>query len=374
MDASADILVIGGGIAGLSAAAALARHASVIVVEAEEQIGFHSSGRSATMLHYALGDSLVRSLTLASRAFFERPPEGFCETPLATRVPLLVHAREDEIEELAALEREIAPFAALEALDPGRMRALCPALRVGAGAAVAGLVDPRAIRLDSHALLQGFARRLRSTGGRVVTGASVTGIARRGRTWSGETDRAGSVSTPLLVNASGAWADRIAELAGLRRIGLSPLRRTVITLDPPPGLDVGGWPFTKTIRDALYFAPESGRLFASPMDELPTDPCDAQPDEHDIALAAHRVEKYTTIRVERIHSRWAGLRTFAPDRHPVVGFDPEDPTFFWLAGQGGFGLQTSPAVSQVVESLVAATPWPLDGVEADQLSPARFST
>lgn len=373
MSTGADILVIGGGIAGLSAAAALSRQAEVIVLEGEDQVGFHASGRSATMLHYALGDSLVRSLTLASRAFFEQPPEGFSDVPLAASVPVMVHAAEDETDALAELASALAPFADLEPLDPDGMRALCPVLRVGEGGAVAGLLDRSAIRLDSHALLQGFARQIRGAGGRIVSGARVGRIRHSGQRWQVETESAGSFAAPLLINAAGAWADEVAELAGVRPVRLTPLRRTIITFDAPAGEDPGGWPFTKTVGDGLYFAPESGRLFASPMDEVPSGPCNAQPDDYDVALAAHRVEERTTIRVDRIHSRWAGLRTFAPDKHPVVGFDPDEPAFFWLAGQGGFGLQTSPAVSSIVEAIVTGSPWPLASVAAADLSPARFA-
>lgn len=373
MDNSADILIIGGGVAGLSAAAALSRHAKVIVLEAEEQTGFHSSGRSATMLHYALGDRLIRSLTLASRSLFENPPEGFSDVPLASRVPLLVHAREDEVDELAGLEQAIAAFAKLERVDAKGMLELCPVLLVGEGGAVAGLADHNGLRLDTHALLQAYTRELRTHGGRVVPGASATRITYTGATWQVETERTGTYSADLLVNAAGAWADAIAERAGIRPLGLTPLRRTIITFDAPPDHDPRHWPFTKTVGDALYFAPESGRLFASPMDEVSTDPCDAQPDDYDVALAAHRVEERTTMTVPRIHSRWAGLRTFAPDKHPAVGFAPDAPAFFWLAGQGGFGLQTSPAIAAAVESLIAGTAWPLPNVSPEDLSPARFS-
>ena len=174
------------------------------------------------------------------------------------------------------------------------------------------------------------------------------------------------------MNASGAWADTIARFAGVKPIGLAPLRRTIITFDWPTGIDLETLPFAKTIADELYFAPESGRLFASPMDEVPTDPCDAQPEEYEVALAAHRVEERTTVKIERIHSRWAGLRTFAADRHPVAGFDPRAEGFFWLAGQGGFGLQTSPAMARAAASLILGEPWPLADVSAEQLGPGRF--
>ena len=369
---SSDIIVIGGGIAGLSAAAALSRHAKVVLLEAEEAIGYHSSGRSATMLHYALGDPLVRALTLASRGFFENPPPDFTDVPLGHRMPILIHAREEEVAELDLLAAEIAPFAELERVGEDGIFELCPAIRTGDGGAVAGLADRNGIRLDPHALLQGHARALRHQSGEIVTGARVKALEWAGGLWSIETETGASFTTPIVINAAGAWADTLAALAGLGPLGLSPLRRTIITFDGPAGMDTSAWPFAKTVGDELYFAPESGRLFASPMDEVPTDPCDAQPDEYEVALAAHRIEERTTMTVGRIHSRWAGLRTFAPDRHLVAGFDPRAEGFFWLAGQGGFGLQTSPVMAEVAESLVAGTPWPIQAVTREELGPARF--
>jgi D-arginine dehydrogenase len=366
---TSDILVIGGGIAGLSAAAELAKRAKVTVLEAEEQIGFHSSGRSATMLHYALGDRLVRALTRASRAFFESPPEGFSGVPLGRPMPVLVHAREDEREALNALEAEIALFAKLERLDVRGVHELCPLLKDDA---CHGIADRHGIRLDPHALLQGSLRQLRAKGGQVRTSARVAAIERRSGVWEVTTERRETYLAPVLVNAAGAWADWIAELGGVRPIGLQPKRRTIITFDAPPGTDLARAPFAKTVGDELYFAPESGRLFASPMDEVPSDPLDAQPEELEVALAAHRMEERTVVKVERIHSRWAGLRTFTPDRHPAAGFASDAEGFFWLAGQGGFGLQTSPAMARVAASLVAGAPWPLADVSVEELNPGRF--
>jgi len=179
-------------------------------------------------------------------------------------------------------------------------------------------------------------------------------------------------SASILVNAAGSWADAIARLAGVSELGLQPLRRTIVTFDAPPGIDLDALPFAKTIGDELYFAAESGRLFASPMDEVPSEPTDAQPDEYEVALAAHRMEERTTVKVDRIHSRWAGLRTFTPDRHPVVGFAADADNFFWLAGQGGFGLQTSPAMARIAAALIAGDPWPMTDVTEAELSPTRF--
>ena len=366
---SSDILVIGGGIAGLSAAAALSRHARVSVLEAEEQIGFHSSGRSATMLHYALGDRLVRALTLASRSFFDSPPEEFSDVPLGRRMPVLIHAREDERQALDELEGELSAFAALERLDARGVHELCPLLKDDA---LCGIADLNGIRLDPHALLQGNLRELRSRGSELHTGQRVAGIQHSARVWTVTSEAGGRFSAPILINAAGSWADQIAKLAGVAPLGLQPKRRTIITFDAPPGTNPEALPFAKTIGDELYFAPESGRLFASPMDEVPSEPCDAQPDELEVALAAYRMEERTTVQVKRIHSRWAGLRTFTPDRRPAVGFVPDAEGFFWLAGQGGFGLQTSPAMAAIAASLVVGSPWPVADVNPADVDPQRF--
>src|SRR5690348_12258555 len=365
-----DIVVIGGGIAGLSAAAALSKHARVTVLEAEEQVGYHSSGRSATMVHYALGDRLVRALTLASRPFFETPPDGFTDVPLGHRVPVLVHARDDEREALDALDAEISLFAKLERLDSAGVHELCPLLRDDARH---GIADFEATRLDPHALLQGNLRQLRSRGGELHTGARVARIAREGGVWAVTTEKGDCFAAPVLVNAAGSWADAVAVLAGVRPLGLEPKRRTIITFDAPPGTPLDRLPFAKTVGDQLYFAAESGRLFASPMDEVPSEPMDAQPDEYEVALAAYRMEERTTVQVRQIHSKWAGLRTFTPDRRPVAGFAPDANGFFWLAGQGGFGLQTSPAMAAITASLILGQPWPISDVAAEALSPARFT-
>jgi D-arginine dehydrogenase len=367
---TSDILVIGGGIAGLSAAAELSKQASVTVLEAEEQIGFHSSGRSATMLHYALGDRLVRALTLASRGFFDSPPESFSDVPLGRRMPVLIHAREDEREALDALEGELSLFAQLERLDAPGVHELCPLLKADARH---GLADRNGIRLDPHGLLQGNLRQLRANGGALQTGERAARVEHRSGAWHVATEKGENYSAPVLVNAAGAWADKVAELAGVQPLGLQPKRRTIITFDAPPGTELDGLPFAKTVGDELYFAPESGRLFASPMDEVPSDPLDAQPDELEVALAAYRMEQRTIVKVERIRSRWAGLRSFTPDRHPAAGFASDAPGFFWLAGQGGFGLQTSPAMARIAASLIAGEPWPVSDVTAEELDPARFA-
>jgi len=284
-------------------------------------------------------------------------------------MPVLVHAREGERAALNALEAEISQFAALERLDAKGIHELCPLLREDA---VHGIADRNGIRLDPHALLQGNLRQLKRQGGMLETGQRVARLNRADGLWKLTSDKGQNFSAPIVVNAAGSWADAVAELAGVRPIGLEPKRRTIITFDAPVGTVVEQLPFAKTIGDELYFAPESGRLFASPMDEVPSEPCDAQPDEYDVALAAFRMEERTIVRVDRIHSRWAGLRTFTPDKHPAVGFAADAEGFFWLAGQGGFGLQTSPAMAAITASLVVGSSWPVIGVTAEDLSPGRF--
>lgn len=369
MAKTSDILVIGGGIAGLSAAAALSKSARVTVLEAEEQIGFHSSGRSATMVHYALGDRLVRALTLASRGFFDCPPADFSDVPLGHRMSVLVHGRDDERDELDALYRELSIFAQLERLDPRGVHQLCPLLKEDARH---GIADQNGTRLDPHALLQGNLKTLRRNGGDLHSSARVSSIKPQAGCWGVTTERGEAYSAGVLVNAAGSWADQVARLAGIEPLGLEPKRRTIITFDAPMGTDLDRLPFAKTVRDELYFAPESGRLFASPMDEEQSEPGDAQAEEYEVALAAHRMEERTKVKVERIHSRWAGLRTFTPDRHPAAGFAKDAEGFFWLAGQGGFGLQTSPAMAQITASLIFGTCWPEVDVTPDALSPSRF--
>jgi len=246
---------------------------------------------------------------------------------------------------------------------------LCPLLNEKA---VHGIADRNGTRLDTHALLQGNLRMLRAGGGTLHAGRRVARIERDNRIWSVTSEDGEQFAAPILVNAAGSWADKVASLAGVAPLGLEPKRRTIITFDAPDGTPLDELPFAKTVGDDLYFAPESGRLFASPMDEGPSEPCDAQPDEYDVALAAFRMEERTTVKVERIHSRWAGLRTFTSDRHPAAGFAPDSEGFFWLAGQGGFGLQTSPIMAAITESLIAGKPWPIETITPEELGPARF--
>lgn len=375
----ADFLVIGGGVAGLSAAARLARHGKVVVLEAEEALGHHSSGRSVTFSHYGIGDSIVRGLTSHSRSFFLTPPDGFSGHPLARTAPALFVATEAMLPTLQALHAQMARFSSsLAYVDEAEMRALCPVLKLGQSGIVSGVIERRGLRLDADALLQGFARAVRAAGGEIMTGQRVAAIRRAGSGWKVDTEAGTSLSAAILINAAGSWADSIAAIAGVQPLGLSPKRRTIIVVDPPPGEEIGGWPFVKTATDEFYMMPEAGRLLASPVDEVESEPCDAQPEEYDLALAAHQLEQFTTVEVRRIAHRWAGLRTFTADRVPTAGFAPEAPGFFWVAGQGGYGLQTAPAMAEITEALVTGAKWPEGlaelGVRPEHVRPERLFT
>lgn len=366
----ADFLIIGGGVAGLSAGAALAPHGKAVVLEAEDALGRHSSGRSAAFSHYGIGNAPVRALTLHSRDYFLEAGRGV----LARRHPALFVASEAMRPALASLAEDMAQFTdSLEEADEARMRALFPPLRFGGEAVVAGIAYPDGLRLDSDAMLQHYARAIRAGGGQVLNGRRVATVRPE---WTVETETGECWSAPILINAAGAWADGIAALAGVAPLGLTPLRRTIIVVDPPAGADPRGWAFVKTAVDDFYILPEGARLAASPVDEVDDIPADAQPEDYDIALAAWKVEQYTTLSVTRIAHRWAGLRTFTADRTPAAGFDPDATGFFWLAGQGGFGLQTAPAMAEATAALVTGAAWPkalaeLD-VLPDHLAPARL--
>jgi D-arginine dehydrogenase len=377
MTSDADFLIIGGGVAGLSAASRLVGHGKVVVLEAEAALGYHSSGRSVSFSHYGIGNAAVRGLTAWSRPFFEAPPEGFSPVPLARTVPSLYFAEEETLPALTALEAEMARFTdRTRRIDPAAMAALCPALRTGAGGAVGGVVDPTGLKLDADVLLQAYARAVRGGGGEVLIGRRIASIERNGERWRVRSEYGEHWTAPILIDAAGAWADRIAALAGVAPIGLEPKRRTIIVVDPPAGADVAGWPFTHSVAGDFYMLAEAGRLLVSPVDEVADDPCDAAPDDYDVALAADRLEHYTTVPVSRIAHRWAGLRSFVADRTPTAGFDPEAPGFFWLAGQGGYGLQTAPAMAAAVEALVTGGQWPEGlaelGVLPEQVRPERL--
>jgi D-arginine dehydrogenase len=344
-----DVIVIGAGIAGAGIAWELAADASVLLLEAEERPGFHTTGRSAAVYLKGYGNEVIRDLTAASEAFFEGPPEGFTTAALVKPRGALTLVRDDQLERLEPTLRELhrhVPNA--RRLTSAEMLAMVPMLIPGYAAA--GIFDEQAGDMDVDALLQGYLRGFKARGGQLLVSAPVTKLERGGDAWRVAAG-AQRLEAPIVVDAAGAWADRVAGLAGLAPLGLVPKRRTAVIVAPPSGWDVTGWPLLDDIDEQFYCRPEAGKLFCSPADETPSDPCDAQPDELDIAIAVDRLERALPLDVRRIEHSWAGLRTFAPDKTPVVGFDPRSPGFFWLAGQGGYGIQTSPAMARLASRL-----------------------
>lgn len=372
MQTNFDIAIVGGGISGVSLAARLAGTRSVAVLEAEEHLGTHATGRSAALLVEAYGPSEIRTLTGLSRPFFEAPPAGFSDAPLARRRGGLVYGGADSIDRL----RQEFEFAARTAkviwLAADEVLCLCPLLKPGVAAA--GFLEPDALDLDTNALLQGFARAARRAGAQVLKTAPAKRIERQPSGWrlfAGEME----IGCDLVVDAAGAWADQIAELAGVARCGLQPMRRTAATIPVPSEVEalLPGLPFVAPVDESFYFKPEARAIMVSLADETPSDPCDAFADDYDVALALERFHAATTVPPVRPTATWAGLRTFAPDRRPVVGFDKEAPGFFWYAGQGGYGIQTSPALSALAARLILNAP--LDQAEAglaQALGPQRL--
>ena len=364
-------IVIGAGMAGASAAAFLAEHGPTTILEAEDQPGYHTTGRSAASYIDTYGHPTVRAVTRASRRFFWKPPEGFAEHPLVRPRAVLEVAQPDQADALArSLEAGGGAFHPVEA---DAIRRLCPILRPEI--AWRGALNDATADIDVDAVLQGFLRLAKARGATLVTGARVTDLDRISTGWR-VTTSAGVFEGAVVVNAAGAWAGAVGRLAGLGDLGLTPMRRTAVRIQPTPHEGLDDWPFVIDVDERFYFKPDAGGLMLSPADETPSEACDAQAEELDIAIAVDAFETATTEQVRRVAHRWAGLRTFTPDRVPVVGPDPREPAFFWLAGQGGYGIQTAPALGAATAGLIVAGELPehlvAEGVRAADLGPERL--
>jgi len=368
-----DVCVVGAGIAGASVAGRLARDRSVVLIEREEHPGMHTTGRSVAIFTETLPGVQIAPLTSASRAFFEDPPEGFSPTPLIRRRPVLQFGRTDQFDQLRQVQADLQALGNEGRwVGPDEAMAMIPILRPANAAGA--VLDTGAFDMDVDALHQGWLRRLRGAGGVVLVSSPFEAAVRQGDRWiirAGETE----VSAAVLVNAAGAWGDEVARLAGVRPLGLEPRRRTISVL-AAEGFAVDPWPMGVDADNSLYFKPDAGRLLVSAMDQTPSPPCDAFADDMDVAEALDRFEQVATLPVRKPLRTWAGLRTFAPDNEPVAGYDAEAPDFFWLVGQGGAGIQTSPALSETAAALVRREPVPSRhaafGVSANALSPSRF--
>ncbi|MBB3020971.1 D-arginine dehydrogenase [Microvirga lupini] len=370
-----DVAVVGAGIAGASVAAHLAIERSVLLLEQESHPGYHTSGRSAALFSEAYGNAVIRGLSVASRSFLEAPPSGFSDYPLLSpRGALHVGStgHEETLESLLQAARALVP--SVRAVSADEAKAIVPVLR--RSWVTQGVFEPDARDIDTNSVLHGFLRLMRERGGRSLMNAEVIGVARTGGdSWLIET-KAGAVRAPTLVNAAGAWCDAVAMKAGIAPIGLCPLRRTAFLIEPPADVQSHDWPLVIGADEDFYFKPDAGMLLASPADESPSPPCDVQPDDMDVAVAIERIQTAADLPVRRVARRWAGLRTFASDRTPVVGYDPSAEGFFWLAGQGGYGFQTAPALARSAAALALGQSLPSDiqdcGVTAAALSPDRF--
>lgn len=365
-------VVIGGGIAGVSGAYHLARSGvEVTVLEQEATLAFHSTGRSAALYFEKYGAEPNRALTKSSRAFFENPPVGLLDhLVLASRGVLWV-GRPDQIVALRELVAGLDSSDPARWLDPDEAIALIPVLRRDL---LGGAVwEPEALDLDVAAIHQGFVRGLRAAGASIEASCRVSTLKHRNGRWLvGAGGR--QFEADVVVNAAGAWCDRVGALAGAITIGLTPMRRTAFMV---PGNDAwSSWPLVCNIDNEFYIRPDGSQLLCSLAEENPTEPCDARPEQVDIALAIDRINTHTTLDIRVVRSSWTGLRSFVADRAMVIGFDPVVPSFFWLAGQGGTGIQTAPAAGELTAALITTGEPPerlLEfGVDTAALSPGRL--
>jgi D-arginine dehydrogenase len=370
-----DYIIIGAGMAGASLAYELAEHGRVCVLEGEGHPGVHATGRSAALFAPTYGGAAIRAITRASRAFFDAPPEGFCDRPLLEARGCLYPAREDQRAKLGRMADTIqASGGRVSLVSKAEALTMVPLLRDDY--VIEAVFDPDAMDIDVDGLHQGFLRAARARGAVLVTNSRLSAAQYADGSWSIPVEH-GMASAPIIINAAGAWADQVALACNAKPLGMRPLRRTALLVDPPADIDIRSWPAVIDVEEQFYFKPDAGKLLLSPADETPDEPGDAQPDELDIAVGVDRVQRALDIEVRRVTHSWAGLRTFTPDRVPAVGYDPVTPGFFWCAGQGGYGIQTAPAMARVAAALLRDVPLPDDvsqeGLRVEEMTPGRFA-
>ena len=371
-----DFAIVGAGIAGVSAAYHLAPQARVIVLEREHVAAYHTTGRSAALHSETYGSAEIRAITVSSGRFYRKPPQGFADHPLLTPRGALIAGR---AEQQADMQKAAAEYARLVPsvrwLDPAETMRRQPLLRPEAAAG--GAIFEEAEDMDVAAIHGGFLKGARAAGTVLRLDAEVVTLERWNGTWNIGLRDGESVAAANIINASGAWADVLAGLAGAAPVGLVPKRRTAFTFDAPVGVDLVHMPMAIDFDETWYIKPEVGQFLGSPADETPSPPCDAQPEEMDIAIAVERIETATTLQIRRIKNKWAGLRSFVADKNLVVGYDQAVEGLFWLAGQGGYGIQTGESAGRLAASLALGRGMPGDiaglGVSEAALSPARFT-
>lgn len=370
-----DFVIIGAGIAGASAGWELAAHCRVLLLEREAQPGYHTTGRSAALYSATYGTPNICALTRASRAFYDAPPPEFGSTPILTPRGVVYLAGPDQLDLLEAAYAEALPRnPQVRRLTREELLEQAPCLRPEAVAA--GMSEPGAADIDVHALHQGYLRGLRQRGGEIRTHAEVTALQRGEEGWhitlaDGEVLRARAV-----VNAAGAWADVVAAQAGVPPIGLEPRRRTAFTFPVPAGMQAAHWPAVIGIAEDYYFKPDAGQMLGSPANADAVAPHDVVPEELDVALGIHRIEQVTCFQIRRPSHTWAGLRSFVADGDLVIGWDNHVPGFFWLAAQGGYGIQSAAGAALLTRQLALGEPLApelaREGVDVAGLSPARL--
>ena len=372
-----DFAIVGAGIAGVAAAYHLAPQAKVVLLEREHVTAYHTTGRSAALHSETYGSPEIRAITVASGRFYRQPPAGFTDHPLLTPRGALIVGRADE---QAAAQRAAGEFAKLVPsvrwLEPAEVLRRQPLLKPEACAG--GAVFEEAEDMDVAAIHSGFLKGARAAGGALRLNAEVTALERRDGRWTIRLADDETMAAANLINASGAWADVVASLAGAKSVGLVPKRRTAFTFDAPAELALERMPMVIDFGETWYIKPEVGQFLGSPADETPSPPTDAQPEEIDIALAVERIQMATTLQIHRIKNKWAGLRSFVADKNLVVGYDGAIEGFFWLVGQGGYGIQTAAAAGRLAAALALGKALPGDiaelGVSEATLSPKRFTS
>ncbi len=372
-----DFAVIGAGIAGVSIAYHLAPHASVVILEGEHVPAYHTTGRSAALHSETYGSAEIRAITVASGRFYRDPPPGFSDHPLLTPRGALIAGR---AEQQAGLQRDAADFARLVPsvrwLEPDEVLRRQPLLRPEAAAGGA-IFEPEADDMDVAAIHGGFLKGARAHGAVLRLDSEVIGLDREDGMWTVSLRSGEPVRAANIVNAAGAWADVVGGLAGAAPVGLVPKRRTAFTFEAPADLDLAAMPMVIDCDESWYFKPEVGQFLGSLADETPSPPCDAQPEDIDVATAVDRIETATTLQIRRVKHKWAGLRSFVADKNLVVGYDGGVEGFFWLAGQGGYGIQTGAAAGRLAASLARGRGLPDDivdlGLSERALSPLRFT-
>lgn len=371
-----DFIVVGAGMAGASVAWRLAQSgASVLVLEREAQPGYHSTGRSAAMFMETYGTRHTRALTVASRDFFLNPPAGFADSPILMPRGVLYIGTPGQEQLLDDTERAFRD----QQLDVSRVTAqdatrMVPCLQ--ANKLIGAIYDPVASDMDVDVLHQGFLRGMTRFGAVLRCNAEVTAVRREHDMWVLRLADGASLQGRTLVNAAGAWADTLAGLCGVAPLGIQPMRRSAFLFPVPDGVDASGWPTVIGVDESFYFKPDAGALLGSPANADPVDPHDVVAEELDVATGIYRIEEVTTLRIRRPSHVWAGLRSFAPDHEFVIGRDASQPEFFWLAGQGGYGIQTAAAASALAAALLLDQPVPDElvrhGVSAAAVDPQRF--